>query len=131
MGLDLDQLTAFHWQPGAQVDGVERELRQVLDEAVAARERITALAAEDSPAAEREKELLLRDAADAVGRLRLIGDLVLGAFFASDKPKEREAERLRRRDLVDAWLASARDTVPAEPPSSPPTSAPRSPPFTG
>ncbi|MBK7539413.1 MAG: hypothetical protein IPI49_29450 [Myxococcales bacterium] len=66
VGLDLDQLTAFHWQPGAQVDGVERELRQVLDEAVAARERITALAAEDSPAAEREKELLLRDAADAV-----------------------------------------------------------------
>jgi len=43
-----------------------------------------------------------------VGRLRLIGDLVLGAFFSSTKDKEREAERVRRRDLVAAWLASGR-----------------------
>jgi hypothetical protein len=114
VGLDLDQLTAFHWEPDAQVDVVEAELRQVLEEAVTARERIVALAVDDSPAAQREKERLLRDAGDAVGRLRLIGDLVLGAFFSSDKAKEREAERVRRRDLVAAWLASGRDTVPHE-----------------
>ena len=40
--------------------------------------------------------------------------LVLGAFFSSDKPREREAERVRRRDLVAAWLASDRDAVPHE-----------------
>lgn len=114
VGLDLGQLTAFHWEPDAQVDVVERELRQVLDEAVIARERIVALAVDDSPAAQREKQRLLRDAGDAVARLRLIGDLVLGAFFSSDKPKEREAERVRRRDLVNAWLASERDAVPLE-----------------
>jgi len=114
VGLDLDQLTAFHWEPDAQLDVIESELRQVLDEAIVARERIVALAADDSPAAQREKERLLRDAADAVSRLRLIGDLVLGAFFSSDKPKEREAERVRRRDRVAAWLASGRDAVPDE-----------------
>lgn len=114
VGLDLDQLTAFHWQPEAQVDVLERELRQVLDEAVDARERIVALAGDDSPTAQGEKERLLRDAVDAVSRLRLIGDLILGAFFSSDKPKEREAERVRRHDLVAAWLASDRDTVPPE-----------------
>lgn len=114
VGLDLDQLTAFHWEPAAQVDVVERELRQVLDEAVVARERIVALAVDDSPAAQREKERLLRDASDAVGRLRLIGDLVLGAYFSSTRNVEREAERVRRRDQVAAWLASDRDTVPGE-----------------
>jgi hypothetical protein len=114
VGLDLEQLTAFHWEPDAQVDVVEHELRQVLDEAVVARERIVALAIDDSPAAQREKERLLRDAGDAVGRLRLICDLVLGAFFSSEKAKEREAERVRRRDLVAAWLASDRDAVPHE-----------------
>src|SRR5690606_19736655 len=103
--------TAFHWdagKKGQQLDLIDREIRDVLSEAVAARERIVALARDDSPEAQREKERLLRDAQDAVGRLRLIGDLVLGAFFASTKDKEREAERVRRRDLVAAWLASGR-----------------------
>jgi hypothetical protein len=114
VGLDLERILAFHWEPGPQIDVVEHELRQVLDEAVASRERITALSIDDSPAAQREKERLLRDADDAVGRLRLIGDLVLGAFFSSTRPKEREAELVRRRDLVSSWLASHRDAVPAE-----------------
>lgn len=109
VGLDLAQLTAFHWdaaKPGHQLDLIARELREVLQEAVDARERIAALANDDSPEAQAEKRRLLGDAEDAVGRLRLIGDLVLGAFFSSTKDKEREAERVRRRDLVATWLAS-------------------------
>jgi hypothetical protein len=111
VGLDIDQITAFHWdagKKGQQLDLIDREIRDVLTEAVAARERIVALASDDSPAAQREKERLLGDAQDAVARLRIIGDLVLGAFFSSTKDKEREAERVRRRDLVAAWLASGR-----------------------
>ncbi len=111
VGLDIDQITAFHWdagKKGQQLDLIDREIRDVLTEAVAARERIVALAKDDSPEAQREKERLLGDAQDAVGRLRLIGDLVLGAFFSSTKDKEREAERVRRRDLVATWLASGR-----------------------
>lgn len=109
VGLDIDQITAFHWEAGEkgqQLDLIDREIREVLSEAVDARERIVALARDDSPAAQSEKERSLRDAQDAIGRLRLIGDLVLGAFFSSTKDKEREAERLRCRDLVAAWLAS-------------------------
>ncbi len=109
VGLSIDQITAFHWdagQKGQQLDLIEREIRDVLTEAVAARERIVALARDDSPEAQREKSRLLRDAQDAVGRLRLIGDLVLGAYFSSTKDKERESERVRRRDLVAAWLTS-------------------------
>lgn len=117
VGLDIEQLTGFHWEAGGkgqQLDLIDAELRAVLREAVEARERITALAHEDSPAAQREKERLLDDAEDAVARLRRIGDLVLGAFFSSTKDKEREAERVRRRDLVAAWLGSGRDECPAE-----------------
>jgi hypothetical protein len=109
VGLDLDQITSFHWEPGAQIDVIERELRQVLEEAVAARQRIVDLAGADSPADHREKERLLEDANDAVDRLRTVGDLVLGAFFSSTKPKEREVERLRRRDLVEGWLRGDRE----------------------
>lgn len=111
VGLDLDQLTAFHWdagKKGQQLDLIDRELRDVLTEAVEARQRIVALARDDSPDAQREKERLLRDAQDAIDRLRMIGDLVLGAFFSSVKDKEREAERVRRRDLVEVWLRSGR-----------------------
>lgn len=111
VGLDVEQIAAFHWnagKQGAQLDLIDREIRDVLTEAVAARERIVALASDDSPATQREKERLLRDAQDAVGRLRMIGDLVLGAFFSSTKDKEREAERVRRRDLVELWLRTGR-----------------------
>lgn len=117
VGLDIEQIIGFHWEAGGegqQLDLIDAELRAVLREAVEARERITALAHEDSPAAQREKERLLDDAEDAVARLRRIGDLVLGAFFSSTKEKEREAERVRRRDLVAAWLGSGRDDCPAE-----------------
>lgn len=36
--------------------------------------------------------------------MRLIADLIVGAFFAHDKDKDRERERTRRLDLVQAWL---------------------------
>ena len=111
VGLDIDQITAFHWdagKKGQQLDLIDREIRDVLTEAVEARERIVALAKDDSPEAQAEKQRLLGDAQDAIGRLRMIGDLVLGAFFSSTKEKEREAERVRRRDLVEKWLGSGR-----------------------
>ena len=116
VGLDINQITAFHWdagKKGQQLDLIDREIRDVLEEAVEARERIVALAKDDSPEAQAEKLRLLRDAEDAVGRLRVIGDLVLGAFFSSVKDKEREAERVRRRDLVEGWLRSG-GKMPAE-----------------
>lgn len=106
VGLSFDQIRSFHWVPGKQLDLCARELEGVLDEAVLARKKIQALARDTSPNAQREKERLLYDAEDALDRARLIGDLVVGAFFAKDSDRTREAERLRRFDLVRAWLAS-------------------------
>jgi hypothetical protein len=104
VGLSFEQIRAFHWKPAAQVELSERVLREALDEAVAIRQRILALAADPSPDAQREKERLSADADDAASRARLVADVVVGAFFAHEKDKDREKERLRRLALVERWL---------------------------
>ncbi|MEZ4364023.1 MAG: DNA methyltransferase [Kofleriaceae bacterium] len=113
VGLSFEQITAFHWRPDKQLELCQAELQATLDEAIGARQRILELAGDPTPGAQKEKEWLLRDAEDALGRVRLIGDLVVGAFFAADKDKDREKERQRRLELVLAWLRSGGD-APAE-----------------
>lgn len=110
VGLSFDQIRAFHWKPSQQLETTDRVLREALDEAVDIRRQIHALAADDSPAAQREKQRLLADAEDALARARLIADVVVGAFFAGDKDKARETERNLRLDLVERWL-TAKDTA--------------------
>jgi Eco57I restriction-modification methylase/restriction-modification enzyme MmeI-like protein len=104
VGLDFDQIRSFHWKPGKQVELFTKELDAALGEAIALRQRIGDLAFSDSAVDQKEKERLLWDAQDALGRVRLIGDLVVGAFFAHEKDKDREKERDRRLDLVSRWL---------------------------
>ncbi len=122
VGLDFDQLRAFHWKPPAkdeepkskkkrskdvpegQLSLFGREIEQALEEAIALRQKIGELG--DAPMDDREKERLLWDAQDALDRVRLIGDVLVGAFFAHDKDKDREKERARREEMVRAWLLS-------------------------
>jgi hypothetical protein len=109
VGLDIEQLRGFHWKPKAQVELSAGLVKEALDEAVGIRKRILDLAAEGTYDAQRLKELLLQDAEDAVERARLVGDLVVGAFFGQKSEKEREKERLRRLDRVALWLAAEKD----------------------
>ena len=109
VGLDFDQIRNFHWkrsgaEPSAQLDLFGREIAVALEEAIALRQQIGDLG--DSPREDREKSRLFWDAQDALDRVRLIGDLVVGAFFAHEKEKDREAERVRREELVRTWLFS-------------------------
>lgn len=106
VGLDLEQIKAFHWKPGKQVELPAAMLRDALAEAIDIRKRIQELAAEGTWAAQREKERLLFDAEDALDRVRLVGDLVIGAFFAEEKDKGRQQERDRRLALVERWLGA-------------------------
>jgi hypothetical protein len=112
VGLSFEQLQAFHWAPSPQMELIERELSSAIAESLALRQQILDLAGDSSPGATRLKEQLLWDANDAQERLRIIGDLVIGAFFEKSK-KEREAERRSRLDAVRAWLADGGD-LPAE-----------------
>jgi hypothetical protein len=114
VGLSLDQIRAFGWQPEKQqFDLVSKEIDAAIEEALALRIRILELAREHGSAITREKERLLWDAEDALDRVRVIADLVVGAFFAADSDKARQAERNRRLDLVTNWLRDG-GPVPAE-----------------
>ncbi|MCZ7681531.1 MAG: hypothetical protein M5U28_23140 [Sandaracinaceae bacterium] len=104
MGLSFDQIRAFHWKPSKQLELADRVLKEALDEAIDIRKQIHALAADPTPEAQRLKETLVKDAEDASDRARLIGDVVVGAFFAEAKDKAREKERTRRLTLVQRWL---------------------------
>lgn len=110
VGLSFDQIRAFHWktgQKGEQGEHTTLALQEALAEAIQLRQEIQALAADTSAEAQRQKAQLFDDAQDAVGRVRLIADLVIGAFFAHEKEKDRDKERNRRLDLVNAWLGAS------------------------
>lgn len=109
VGLNFEQIRAFHWKAGhkgEQIDGTSMALQEALDEAIGIRQQILDLAADPRPAAQLEKARLLADSEDAIRRARLIADLVVGAFFAEAKDKDREKERVRRLDIVQRWLAA-------------------------
>lgn len=110
VGLTLDQIRAFHWAPKGQMELCELVVRQALKEAEALRRELQGLGT--SPIETREKERLLWDADDAVERARLIGDAVVGAFFAESKKSAREEERQRRQTFIEAWLNADGPTPP-------------------
>lgn len=114
VGLDFDQIRAGHWKVGKQVETAELTLREALNEAIAIRQEIVALAGDVDPTTQRLKEQKLADANDALGHARLLADLVVGAFFAHDKDKEREKERAKRVDAFAKWKASGEVEVPGE-----------------
>ncbi|MBL9024370.1 MAG: N-6 DNA methylase [Myxococcales bacterium] len=105
VGLDFEQIRHFHWKPQQQLTLASKVLDEALGEAIAIREKILDLADDGSEAGHREKKGLLDDARDACDRARLLGDLVVGAFFAGETDRERERERLRRLDMAERWIA--------------------------
>ena len=114
VGLNFEQIRGFHWQPEAQLDFAAKELESALEEAIVERRKIQELAADPSPEAQKEKEWLLRDAEDALARVRLIADLIVGAFFSAEKDRERKQELGRRLQLVTEWLQGGGREIPAE-----------------
>lgn len=104
VGLDPDQVRAFHWAPAEQLPLVKLLVDEALVEVREHRQAIQALADDDSAAAQREKRRLLELAELAMDRVKLVADACVGAFFAGDKAKAREVERSKRLRVVEAWL---------------------------
>lgn len=102
VGLGLDQIQRFHWKPDAQLEFLHVDLRHAVSEALAQRRLILELA-RDPSVRTTEKQRLLFQANDALSDLRLVGDVLVGAFFAHVDDTRRENERKHRADLVQRW----------------------------
>lgn len=94
VGLTLKQISRFHWDDSKSVqsvlkqDDIEKTIRRVREY----RDKIFALP-DHTEAHIAEKRQMLSVAEETVERLRAAGDLCLAAFFAAEKPKERESLR--------------------------------------
>ena len=89
------QIEAFHWQPkeeGALLRDLPSRLRHILN----ARAQILD-AADETPYETLAQKLAVTE--EQMIDLRLAGDLTVAAFFAADKPKDREdlTQRLGRQ----------------------------------
>ncbi|MFZ1413235.1 MAG: DNA methyltransferase, partial [Defluviicoccus sp.] len=101
VGLDVKQIEALHWDAGkADVDpGLLRGLVKARLEKVDAERRRIREAVED--ATEEDLRPILKRAEAALQDPKLIGDAVIAAFFSADKPKAREAERVKVRAAIE------------------------------
>lgn len=109
IGLDLEQIRSFRWSPDKQLPTIALLVDQVLAEVREHRHAIQELADDDREEAQREKRRLLELADLALGRVKLVADVCIGAFFARADTKAREEERLRRCAIVEMWLSGADD----------------------
>ena len=105
VGLNLQQIRAFHWKPGKQSELSEGLLDDALDQAIDEREAILALADQEGLQSQEDKRRRLVHADRALERIRLIADVCVGVFFAAGKDRAREDERKRCWALVEAALA--------------------------
>ncbi|WP_419944006.1 Eco57I restriction-modification methylase domain-containing protein [Candidatus Poriferisodalis sp.] len=93
VGLSLPQIQAFHWKGDAPnfEDGFEAlRGREHLDRAAELRQQIREA---DDSVSERELRDLWDEAQSETAAIRLLGDLVVAAFFDKPKPRERETGR--------------------------------------
>ena len=102
VGLIHRQIEALHWT-GGQPILAGFGVREAVEEASELRRQIREA---DDALDERRLQNLWRNAQDAVAEVRLVGDLVLAAFFEGAKPKERESRRSAYQEAIltgQAW----------------------------
>ena len=93
VGLTQRQIEVFHWEDGADPlqQGIETiELRKCVARVAELRRRIREA---DESVSDWDLRDWWDDARFELGKVRLFGDLVIGAFFEGSRPKERKVRR--------------------------------------
>ncbi|MEA1052703.1 DNA methyltransferase [Lamprobacter modestohalophilus] len=109
VGLDLEQIKAFHWKPNKQLSFLGLEIKRVFDEVVVIRQQIHQLADNETPEGQKLKAQKLFDAEDSTEKLRRVADICVGAFFAESTERGRLNQRQVREDFVRVWLETGVD----------------------
>ena len=112
VGLDLEQIRGFHWQPKQQLDLCQPLLTDALEQALEHRDKILALAQEEDAKSQSRKLRLLEYAEQALDKARMVADACVGAFFSKDKAKARELERNARLELLRRYLGGDESVEP-------------------
>lgn len=112
VGLSFEQVSAFHWDGGQGIPAIADEIDGALHEAIGLRAQIAALATDRTPEGQRERERLLWDANDALARVRLVADAVVGAYFEGTGATDREKRRQAILGDVLEWLGSNEASAP-------------------
>ena len=102
VGLTRDQIAGFHWQPGKQKEFERAIIETRIQRAAEFRQRILE-SRDDVPYAHLQQELARAD--ESLDFVRLVGDLIVSAFFAAEKDRDRNK---RVDDLFvqfSMWLA--------------------------
>ena len=103
VGLTREQIASFHWAPEKQIPVIRTFVDKAIAEAMALRAKIPDLANSDDVS---EKRMLLRDADDALAKVRMVGDCVVSALVLGDSPVAREEGRRRWETTVQTWLST-------------------------
>jgi hypothetical protein len=104
VGLSREQIACLHWNPGKQLPLIRTFIDPRVAEAQRLREQIQGMGASDDIP---EKARLLRDAEEVIAEVRLIGDVVVSAFFEREKLRDRETLRVAYAGKIENWLGSA------------------------
>jgi hypothetical protein len=101
VGLNAKQIAAMHWDVSkAGLPLFRKFVADRVAEATRARAEIQS-ASDDTPRA--VLELKHRVIEGVIADVRILGDAVISAFFAEDKPKARE----RRRATIESWVVGS------------------------
>ena len=111
VGLRREQIASFSWETEKQLPLVRGLIDKRVAEAQHIREQIQGLATSDDVP---QKTQLHRDAEDALEDVRIIGDLVVSAFFERDKAKDRKTLRSAYAGQVQNWLNADPNLAPSQ-----------------